>query len=93
MDKLTSTQSPLPAKARLTRQEAADFLTANGFPFAASTLNKLFSIGGGPACVHFGRRPLYEPEELLRWARSRTSAPRKNSSEPRKPLIETESRG
>jgi hypothetical protein len=72
----------------LTRKEASEFLAANGFPFAPTTLAKVFSLGGGPPCRHFGRRPLYEPSELLRWAESRTTKPRKNSSEPRRPLIE-----
>ena len=32
----------------LSRREAANLLTANGFPTAAATLEKFASIGGGP---------------------------------------------
>lgn len=73
----------------LTRRDAADFLTVNGYPFAASTLAKLFSLGGGPPARHFGRKPLYAPADLIAWAEGRTSAPRQNSSQPRRPLVET----
>jgi hypothetical protein len=70
----------------LTRQEAADFLTEYGAKTARSTLAKLFCVGGGPACRHIGSRPVYSPDDLLQWAQSRMSAPRKSSSEPRRPL-------
>jgi hypothetical protein len=76
------------AKARLTRKEAAAFLTENGFPTASATLGKLYSIGGGPPCSHYGRIPPYETNELLTWAERRTTSPRRNSSEPRRPLHE-----
>jgi hypothetical protein len=33
----------------LTRKEASEFLTSNGYPFSAGTLNKLFSQGGLPS--------------------------------------------
>ena len=78
---------PVTQPSFLTRREAADFLAENGYPFAATTLAKLFSIGGGPLCAHFGRKPLYAPADLLAWAEGRTSAPRQNSSQPRLPLI------
>lgn len=74
----------------LTRREASQFLTDHGYPFAASTLAKIFSLGGGPPCRHFGRKPLYAPADLLAWAQGRTSAPRQNSSQPRRPLVEAE---
>jgi hypothetical protein len=67
----------------LTRLEAAAFLTAEGYPIKASTLNHMFTAGGGPKCVHFGRKPLHEKDELLAWARSRTSQPRSKSIEPK----------
>ena len=70
----------------LTRQEAADFLTEHGVKTARSTLAKLFCAGGGPACHHIGSRPVYSPDDLLQWAQSRMSAPRKSSSEPRRPV-------
>lgn len=78
---------PLTQPSFLTRRDAADFLTKNGYPFAATTLAKLFSTGGGPLCAHFGRKPLYAPADLLAWAEGRTSAPRQKSSQPRRPLI------
>ena len=75
-----------PVQARfLDRREAAAFLTERGYPTARTTLAKLFSIGGGPPVQHFGRKPLYAPRDLVTWAESRLSAPRRNSSEPRLP--------
>lgn len=66
---------------RLTRLEAASFLTENGFPTAKGTLQKLACIGGGPLYRVFGNRALYQPEDLLDWAESKLRAPRSNTSE------------
>jgi len=70
----------------LTRQEAAEFLTENGFKTACATLACLFSRGGGPPCHHIGFRAVYSPDELLRWAQSRMTAARESASEPRRPV-------
>ena len=49
------------------------------------TLDKLASVGGGPPFIHFGRIPLYTPDDLLSWARSRSRA-RRSTSDPGEPL-------
>ncbi len=68
-------------KPRLLRAEAADFLTENGFPTTKNTLMKLASIGGGPVYQLFGNRATYMPEDLLAWAMSKLSTPRRSTSE------------
>lgn len=67
---------------RLTRAEAAEFLSERGFRVAYATLNKYATVGGGPVFESFGRRPLYRPEDLLSWVTSKTSRPRSTTSEP-----------
>ena len=66
---------------RLDRKEAAQFLTSRGFKTAPATLAKLACLGGGPAFVNFGRRPLYREADLLSWAQARTTGPRRSTSE------------
>jgi hypothetical protein len=61
---------------RLRRKSAADFLTEQGYPTSPATLEKMASIGGGPVFELYGRIPLYKPDNLLVWARSRLSPPR-----------------
>lgn len=63
------------------RKDAANFLTGRGYTISPATLAKLATVGGGPAYVKFGRRPLYTKHALLAWVRSRTSAPRRSTSE------------
>jgi len=70
-----------PINRFLTRAEAARFLQERGFPVAARTLATLVSRGGGPAYRRFGQRALYRTEDLLAWAESRCSPPRRNSAE------------
>jgi len=70
-----------PFSRLLTRVEAARFLQQRGFPVAARTLATLVSRGGGPAYRRFGQRALYRTEDLLAWAESRCSPPRRNSAE------------
>ncbi len=66
---------------RLTRAEAATFLSERGFRVAYATLNKYATVGGGPVYESFGRRPLYRPADLLAWVASRSSGPRRSTSE------------
>ena len=66
---------------RLTRTEAAAFLTERGYRVAYATLNKYATVGGGPVFESFGRRPLYKPTDLLAWVASKTTAPRRHTSE------------
>ena len=72
----------------LTRAEAAEFLSSRGFRVAYSTLNKYATVGGGPAFESFGRKPLYKPTDLLRWAAGKTARARLSTSEQRIPLAE-----
>ncbi|WP_295145264.1 DNA-binding protein [uncultured Reyranella sp.] len=66
---------------RLTRTEAAAFLTERGYRVAYATLNKYATVGGGPVFESFGRRPLYKPTDLLAWVASKTTPPRRHTSE------------
>lgn len=66
---------------RLTRAEASAFLSERGYRVAYATLNKYATVGGGPIYESFGRRPLYRPADLLAWVASRSSGPRRSTSE------------
>lgn len=70
------------SERRFTRREAATILTENGYPIAPTTLAKYASIGGGPIFDSFGRRPLYRADDLMTWARERSSGPRRSTSDP-----------
>jgi hypothetical protein len=66
---------------RLSRKEAAEFLTNLGYKTASATLAKLASVGGGPLFESFGRKPLYRSTDLLEWAQARSSGPRRSTSD------------
>ena len=66
---------------RLTRAEAAAFLTERGYRVAYATLNKYAVVGGGPVFESFGRKPLYKPSDLLAWVASKTTGPRQHTSD------------
>lgn len=69
-------------KPRLRRNEVPAYLAEkHGIPIAVATLNKLASIGGGPAMQYVGRIPLYRPEDLDAWAADRLSAPVRSTAE------------
>jgi hypothetical protein len=68
-------------ECRLDRRQAADFLTARGYRTAPATLAKLACIGGGPMFESFGRKPLYREADLLAWAQTRTTGPRRSTSD------------
>lgn len=68
-------------KGGMQRRQIADFLTEQGYRIAPSTLAKLAVIGGGPAFRKFGSRPIYDPDESLEWARSRTTSRRSSTSD------------
>ena len=71
----------LTEEKRLTRQEAATYLTEHGFKIAPATLAKMASVGGGPVFTSYGRKPLYKATDLLEWAKSRCSGPRLSTSD------------
>lgn len=63
-------------RPRLRRSEVpAYLLQKHGIPIALATLNKLATVGGGPAMRYAGRIPLYDVEDLDRWADERLSKP------------------
>lgn len=66
---------------RLTRREAADFLTGRGYRVAPATLAKYATVGGGPIFESFGRRPIYKPADLLAWVTSKSTGPRRSTSD------------
>jgi len=72
---------------RLTRDQAAVYLSMNGFPITLSTLEKLCAPAiddGPPVAAWWGRRPLYDPAQCLAWARARlSSAPRPSPHNPK----------
>lgn len=61
-------------RPRLRRKEVPAYLQDKyGIPIALATLNKLATIGGGPAMQYAGRIPLYHVEDLDAWAAARLS--------------------
>lgn len=66
---------------RLTRREASDYLKAQGYQIEPTTLAKYACVGGGPPYESFGRKPLYTEVALLEWVASRTTGPRRTTSE------------
>ena len=66
---------------RLTRREASEYLKARGYQVEPTTLAKYASVGGGPIYESFGRRPLYTEAALLEWIASRTTGPRRSTSD------------
>ncbi len=65
----------------MNRKHAAEYCQSKGFPCAAATLAKYFSVGGGPEVQHFGRKPLYSVAALDSWIAGKLTAPRRSSSE------------
>ena len=65
----------------LDRRASADFLVSHGIPCSPATLATLVTRGGGPAFLKFGVRVLYRQSDLISWAESKLSAPRRSTSE------------
>ncbi len=65
----------------LDRRAASALLAELGFPCAPATLATLACRGGGPVFVKFGSRALYRRSDLVAWAQSRLTAPRRSTSE------------
>ena len=66
----------------LRRKPAASYLTDTwGVPTAASTMAKMAVVGGGPAFHSAGRIPLYEIDELDRYAKAKLGKPRRSTSD------------
>jgi hypothetical protein len=67
------------------RKEAARYLTEMGLETAAQTLARKFHEGTGPLCTHVAERAMYRKSHLDAYFESQVSAPRRSSSEARKP--------
>lgn len=68
-------------KQYYTRPEAAGYLTRRGFVISWKTLQKMATVGGGPAYRRFGNKSLYTLADLDAWAEAKLSAPRHSTSE------------
>lgn len=55
----------------LDRKAAAEWLSARGLPFRASTLAKMMTVGGGPRATKWGRRVVYAEADLEAWVDGR----------------------
>ncbi|AUN94819.1 helix-turn-helix transcriptional regulator [Pseudazoarcus pumilus] len=64
----------------LSRKEAAAYLTERGLHYSHTTLQKLVTVGGGPAYRKFGNRAVYHPEDLDAWIDAKLTAPRYSST-------------
>ena len=63
-------------RPRLRRSEVPAYLMdKHGIPIALATLNKMATVGGGPAMRYAGRIPLYDVSDLDQWASQRLSGP------------------
>jgi hypothetical protein len=69
-------------RPRLRRKDVPAYLADHhGIDIAVATLNKLATIGGGPAMQYAGRIPLYHRDALDLWAEERLSKPVRSTSE------------
>ncbi|PRD40432.1 hypothetical protein C5748_27025 [Phyllobacterium phragmitis] len=70
------------SRPRLRRKEVPAYLQdRHGIDIAYATLEKLATIGGGPAMQYAGRIPLYHRDDLDLWAEARLSKPVRSTSE------------
>lgn len=74
------------------RKEAARYLTELGLETAPQTLARKFHEGTGPLCT-VADRAMYRKSHLDVYFGTQVSAPRRSSSEPRKPASEQASFG
>ncbi|UCA46148.1 hypothetical protein [Pseudochrobactrum sp. XF203] len=69
-------------RPRLRRNEVPAYLMGKfGIPVALRTLNKMATVGGGPAMQYSGRIPLYHVDDLDAWAEARLSKPVSSTAE------------
>ncbi len=67
-------------KHYISREQAADYLTGQGLPVAKTTLQKLATVGGGPAYRRFGKYAVYLTDDLDAWATQKLSPARHSTS-------------
>lgn len=65
----------------MTREAVAAALTEAGYPISPLTLATKATRGNGPAYSVFCGRALYRWSDALAWAQSRTTPPRRSTSE------------
>ncbi len=70
----------MPVDQYLSRPEAAEYVRAKGLPCTKATLQKLATVGGGPAYKRFGHRAVYRAADLDTWIESKLTAPLAASS-------------
>lgn len=70
-----SLQPPEHFERFLSRQEAAEYLTARGLRIAMQTLARKQSDGTGPVCIKCGRWALYRKNDLDVWFVAQLSEP------------------
>ncbi|WP_273792125.1 hypothetical protein [Brucella anthropi] len=69
-------------RPRLRRKDVPEYLRSkHGIDIAYKTLEKLASVGGGPAMQYNGRIPLYSKDDLDVWAIERLSPTVRSTSE------------
>lgn len=69
-------------RPRLRRKQVPAYLMEKyGIDVAFSTLNKMATLGGGPAMQYCGRIPLYAKTDLDAWAEARLSKPVTSTAE------------
>jgi hypothetical protein len=51
---------------------ASKLLREMGFPYAAASLDRMRSVGGGPRFLKHGVRVFYKPSALRDWIESKT---------------------
>lgn len=66
------TPIPTDPETRLRRKEAAEALTAKGYPISAPTLASMVTQRRGPPFYVFNNVALYRWADLLAWAESRS---------------------
>lgn len=65
----------------LSRREASEYLSQIGCPTAPATLASMVTRGGGPLYSLWGGRAVYRKADLISWAESRLTPPRRSTSE------------
>ncbi len=82
MSSSNSAASAERSKRFLRRVEAANYVTDRyGFPCSRQWLAKLAVVGGGPLFRKAGRYPIYQPEDLDRWAQARIGPAQRSTSD------------
>ena len=72
----------LPTRVRFRSDEASAYLAeTHGIPISPRTLDKLRSVGGGPAFQKFNRAVLYHRDALDAWASEKLGQPIRSTSE------------